>query len=191
MSRLGRFSAMALAAGLAACATGSADQSEVGFCPVIAERELCHAVVIDAPAAEVWPLIATSEGWRSWAAPVAEVDLRVGGEIETSYDRNARIGGPGNIHNRIVSFEPNRSLVIQIAQAPPGFPHAEEARNLSTALELEPRGSRTLVRVRMSGFREGEAYDALFRFFDAGNAYTLNKLVERIENGPTNWAEQR
>jgi uncharacterized protein YndB with AHSA1/START domain len=154
-------------------------------------RALCHSVVVDASPAEIWPLLSTSEGWRSWAAPVAEVDLRIGGEIETSYDRSARIGGPGNIHNRIVSFEPNRSLVIQIAQAPPGFPHAEEAQNLSTSLELEPRGGRTLVRVTMSGFREGEAYDALRRFFDAGNAYTLNKLAERIENGPTNWAEQR
>jgi hypothetical protein len=42
------------------------------------ERTLCHELVLPAPAAEVWRLMSTSEGWRAWAAPVAEIDLRSG-----------------------------------------------------------------------------------------------------------------
>lgn len=187
-----RWAATAVAVVLAGCATAPASShAEAARCAPTEARVLCHSVLLDAPAAEVWALISTSEGWRSWAAPVAQVDLRAGGEIETSYDASAQIGGAGNIHNRIVSFEPNHFLTIQIAQAPAGFPHADEARNLSTVIALQPRGQRTLISTTMSGFGEGEAYDALFGFFDAGNAYTLNKLAERIENGPTNWAEQR
>lgn len=194
MGQFGRWAAMGLAAVLAACATAIAPArpKEVTSCvDQVQARTLCHSVVVDAAPAEVWPLFTTSEGWRSWATPVAHVDLRVGGEIETSYDPNAEIGGSGNIHNRIEAFTPERMLVIRIAQAPPNFPHADEARSVTTSIELEPRGRRTLVRVTMGQFGEGEAYDALYRFFDAGNAYTLNKLVERIENGPTTWAEQR
>lgn len=193
MRRFGRWVALVMAAGLAACATAAAPApSEATSCAgQIRERTLCHYVVVDATAAEVWPLLATSEGWRSWATPVARVDLRVGGEIETSYDPTAEIGAPGNIHNRIEAFSAERMLVIRIAQAPPNFPHAAEARSVTTTIELEPQGSRTRVRVTMGPFAEGAAYDDLYRFFEAGNAYTLNKLAERTENGPTNWAEQR
>lgn len=193
MDRFGRSTVMALGAALAACATpvASGPTGVTSCAEQVRARTLCQFVVVDATPADVWPLIATSEGWRSWATPVAHVDLRVGGEIETSYDPNAQIGAPGNIHNRIEAFSPERLLVIRIAQAPPRFPHAEEARTVTTEIALEPQGSRTLVRVTMGRFAEGEAYDELYRFFDAGNAYTLNKLVERIENGPTNWAEQR
>jgi uncharacterized protein YndB with AHSA1/START domain len=193
MAWFGRFAAVIVACALAACAT-SPERSATSACAVVTAqnpRTLCHEAVVDAEPSEVWALISTSEGWRSWAAPVAHVDLRVGGEIETSYNANAVIGGPGNIHNRIVALRENRSLAIQIAEAPPGFPHAEEARTLGTVIDLTRTGDGTRITIAMSGFREGAAYDALHGFFDAGNAYTLNKLVERIENGPTDWSAQR
>ena len=50
-------------------------------------------VDIEAPVAQVWAAVATSEGFRTWAAPVAQVDLRQGGMIEASYSMQARIGG--------------------------------------------------------------------------------------------------
>lgn len=148
------------------------------------ERTLCREVVVDAPAAEVWRLISTSEGLRSWAAPVAAIDLRVGGEFESSYDPDGRIGAPGNIHNRVVAFAPGEFLVMQVAQAPPGFPHADVVGKLATVLSLEAvDATHTRVRVTMLGYREGAAFDALYQFFDAGNAYTLNKLRDRVAEG--------
>lgn len=187
MAWFGRFAALTFAIVVAACATPT-ERAATSTCALVTAqnpRTLCHEAVVDAAPCDVWALISTSEGWRSWAAPVAHVDLRVGGEIETSYNANAVIGAPGNIHNRIVAFEPNRTLSIQIAEAPPGFPHAVEARTLVTRIALSNVGDGTRIEIAMSGFESGEAYDALHQFFDAGNAYTLNKLVERIENGPT------
>lgn len=149
------------------------------------ERILCHAMVVPMAPAEVWRLISTSEGWQSWAAPVAHVDLRTGGGIETSYNPAGRIGDAGNIRNRVIAFTPERLLVIQIADAPPGFPHADLARELTTALELEPLGAgQTRVRITMMGFRDAPGFDALYDFFDRGNAFTLTKLSERAERGP-------
>lgn len=155
------------------------------------ERMLCHETVVVAPAAEVWRLMATSEGFSSWAAPVAAIDLRPGGMIETSYDVNARIGDAGNIRNRITGVEPEIRLTMQIAAAPPGFPHADEARELATRIELEPLSAiETRVRVSMSGYRSGEAFDALYAFFARGNSWTLEKLRERVADGPTDWRAQ-
>ncbi len=155
------------------------------------QRVLCHEIVVPASSSEVWRLLSTSEGFSSWAAPVVAIDLRPGGIIETSYDVNARIGDAGNIRNQIVALEPERRLAMQIASAPPGFPHAVEARELATSIELEAlSASQTRVRVLMSGYRDGEEFDALHAFFARGNAWTLEKLRERVVNGPVDWRAQ-
>jgi uncharacterized protein YndB with AHSA1/START domain len=155
------------------------------------ERTLCHTMILPASLSEVWALVATAEGWRTWAAPVASLDLRSGGLLETSYNPNARAGEAGNIRNRVLAFTPERLLVIQIADAPPGFPHADLARELTTALELEPvDATHTRVRVTMMGYRDAAGFDELYDFFDRGNAFTLMKLRERIERGPVDWGAQ-
>jgi uncharacterized protein YndB with AHSA1/START domain len=166
------------AAGIAACS-----HSEPG-----SERTLCHETIAPASVAEVWRLISTAEGWRTWAAPVAEIELRNGGRLETSYDPGARVGDAGNIRNRVVAVSPERLLVIQIADAPPGFPHEDLARQLTTAIELEPvDATRTRVRISMMGYRDEPGFETLYAFFDRGNASTLTKLRERIERGPVDW----
>lgn len=153
-----------------------------------AERVLCQALVVPAPASDVWALLSTSEGWRSWAAPVADIELRSGGRLETSYNPRAAIGDPGNIHNRVLAFTPERLLVIQIADPPPGFPHPNLARELTTAIELEAiDATHTRVRVTMMGYRDQPGFDQLYAFFERGNAFTLMKLRERIERGPVDW----
>ncbi|QGZ95409.1 SRPBCC family protein [Terricaulis silvestris] len=173
-----------------ACFAAPVHAQEVTRCDG-GERVLCHEIVVAAPAAEVWRLISTAEGFSTWAAPVVAIDLRVGGAFESSYNRNARIGDAGNIHNRVVAFAPETLLVIQIADAPPGFPHGAEARELTTVMAVEPvDATHARLRVSMMGFREGEAFDALFAFFDRGNAWTLQKLNERVMTGPVDWARQ-
>jgi hypothetical protein len=80
-------------------------------------------------------------------------------------------------------------LVIQVANAPEGFPHAELVETLATEISFEPiDASRTRVRVTMVGYREGEDFDALYRFFARGNAQTLAALAARAVNGPTDWS---
>lgn len=156
------------------------------------ERTLCHEAVIEAPVAEVWRLFATSEGLGSWLAPVVAIDLREGGTWESAYDRAARIGDAGNIRNRIVAFTPERLLIIQVANAPPNFPHADLVGELVTVIAFEPiDATRTRVRVSMLGYRAGEGFDALYRHFEWGNAYTLDALAARIANGPTDWSVAR
>lgn len=171
--------------------TGAAHASEVAPCPreaLNAERRLCHEVVVTAPVAEIWRLISTSDGWRSWAAPLVHLDLRPGGLIETSYSVDGRLGDPGNIRNLILAVTPERALALQIANVPPGFPYEHLARQLVTAIELHPVDeARTRVRVVMTGYRNEPGFDQLYAFFDRGNALTLANLNERVERGPIDW----
>lgn len=154
------------------------------------ERTLCVEGVVPAPVAEVWGLWAEPEELRTWLAPVASIDLRPGGMMEASYDASGHLGADNNILNRVISVVPLQSFVIQVARQPQGVPN--EVRELATLVEFEPQGERaTRVRVSMLGFRQGQTFDDLYAFFARGNAYTLNKLSERVISGPANWEAAR
>lgn len=54
--------------------------------PIVAEA------TIDAPTDSVWNAWATGAGLRSWLAPHAEIDLRVGGCMRTNYSPQGSLG---------------------------------------------------------------------------------------------------
>ena len=153
-------------------------------------RTVCHEIVIAAPRDEVWRLLSTSEGLRTWAAPVVALDLRLGGIWEASYNPDAALGDPANIRNRVLSFAPGRMLSLQVDRAPPAFPHADLARDTWSVIELQDAGAgRTRVRVSGIGYRTGPGHDELYAFFDRGNAWTLQQLQRRVVDGPADWRE--
>ena len=57
--------------------------------------------------------------WRAYLQPVAHADLRVGGIMESSYDPKARVGDPGNIRSRYLSYVPGRMVSFQVVSATP------------------------------------------------------------------------
>jgi uncharacterized protein YndB with AHSA1/START domain len=188
-----------LLAGLAAAvvlasSAGAAAQTAVARCSSASPdgtRTLCHEAVLDAPVSEVWALWTTADGLRSWAAPVVSIDARPGGLWEASYNPQGHIGDGRNIQNRIIAAQPNALLIMQVAAAPPGFAHPNEVRDLLTVIELDAIDAQhTRARVSMHGYREGAAFDDLYRFFDWGNAYSLEKLQQRIVHGPVDWSAE-
>ena len=155
------------------------------------DRVLQLSVVVPAPPSAVWEAFTTGEGYKGWAAPVAEVDFRVGGIIETSYDPASQPGRPGNIKNQIVAYVPERLLAIRNVQTPPGFRGAEAFGRTSTVVQFEPAGTgATKVTLTNAGYGRGEDFDAVYRHFEWGNAYSLDQLKKRFEAGPVNWAER-
>lgn len=153
------------------------------------ERVLELAIDVPAAVRDVWNAFATSAGFASWAAPVAHVDLRDGGMIESSYDRAAKIGAPGNIRNAVVLVVPERLLVMRNVQAPtktnfdvPTF------QKLHTFVLLAPTGpNATRVTLQNPGYGDGPSYDGVYAAFKGGNTWTLMKLRERFETGPVDW----
>ncbi len=156
-------------------------------------RVLQQTIEVPAGRDEVWAAFTTSDGFSSWAAPVATVDLRLGGFIEASYDRASPIGAPSNIRNEIVAFAPPRMLAIRNRQAPPGAPFDVAAfQRLHTVILLEPAGAgRTLVTIAMPEVGSGDAFDGVYRHFARGNGWTLQQLHKRFTTGPVDWTTLR
>jgi uncharacterized protein YndB with AHSA1/START domain len=153
------------------------------------ERILELGSVVPGALDEVWAAFTTSDGFGSWAAPVAEVDFRLGGVIESSYDLDAKIGDPGNIRNEILAYVPHRMIAFRNIQAPPGARFdVTTFQRLHTVVLFENAGANaTKVTIVQPGYRPGDLYDSVYRHFEWGNRWSLEKLAERFEKGPIAW----
>jgi uncharacterized protein YndB with AHSA1/START domain len=144
---------------------------------------------IDVPVARVWWALTTSEGFQTWAAPVAEVTLGNDGTIEASYRMTAKIGDPDNIRNRIVAYLPEHLLILKNEHAPKNAPFSVEAfGKVRTIIELQDLGGgRTHVVEISVGYGEGKDFDSVYTHFRSGNAEEFDLLEKSLTKGPIDW----
>ena len=65
--------------------------------------------VVSSPLETVWAAWTTSEGLRSWYAPHAEIDLRIGGLMRANYDAQGALGDSQTVEERgFVHSNPTR-----------------------------------------------------------------------------------
>lgn len=173
--------------GRAAPMQATPDVADESYVAPDGERVLQESVVVRAPPRAVWQALTTSEGFASWAVGFAHIDFRLGGVIETSYRRDAKLGDPGNIRNRIIAFAPERMLAIQNIQAPPktdfDVPTFQSLQTV-TLLDPLPDGG-TRVTTIEPGYGAGPKFDGVYQAFRAGNGWTLQALKRHLEaSGP-------
>jgi uncharacterized protein YndB with AHSA1/START domain len=155
------------------------------------ERVARHEAIVDAAPSEVWKAFTTAEKMRGFIAPVVGFELKIGGDWEASYNADAKLGQPGNIHNEVLSYVPDKMLSIRIKETPPGFPHAELAKSVWTVIWFENvGGGKTRVTTEMLPFREGEGWEMLYKMFEAGNGITLQRLQQFFRTGPVDWSKK-
>lgn len=134
---------------------------------------------INAPVAEVWRLFTTSEGFKSTGVAQAEVDLRVGGAIRSHHDPSGQLGDAATIINEILAFDPQRMLAIRIKQAPANLPNREATSGLWTVIYFTKSGEdMTHVKIVGLGYDDSAPSQALRKFFEQGNRWTLDHLAK-------------
>jgi uncharacterized protein YndB with AHSA1/START domain len=132
---------------------------------------------VAAPVSAVWNAWTTVEGLRAWLTPKAEIDLRVGGLIRTNYREQEVLGDPGTIVYRILDFEPQRMLALQITGPPDNFPFPKAVLNMYFVMYFEPLdGNASRVRIVSRGFGTDDESQRMRAFFEAGDAITLERL---------------
>lgn len=134
---------------------------------------------------KVWEAFTTKEGWESWSVPIAEIDFKIGGLIQTNYDKTAQIGDKGTIRLHIINYVPNTMLTLQ-AELTENFPEfmKEDSKELFNVVYFEELSSnKTKVISYGIGYKKTKKYLDLLKFFIAGNASSYEQLISYLETG--------
>ena len=136
---------------------------------------------IDASIDQVWDAFTTTAGLKSWAAPLADVDFKIGGKWRANYNAQGKLGDANTIENTILSYDPQRMLSIRPTRFPQGFPFVEAARQTWTVFYFSPvTKARTKVRLVGLGYTDDQQSQQLRAFFAQGNKFSLTKLAQAL-----------
>jgi PTH1 family peptidyl-tRNA hydrolase len=151
-------------------------------------RAIRKSVAVSASVEDVWEAWATPAGARTFFAPDARIELRPGGSYEIYFNPDEQEGLRGSEGCKVLAYRRPQFLVFSW-NAPPEFPSARNSRaKTRVEVRLEPAGDRTEVTLTHSGWRTGDDWDEVFRYFERAWDVVLDHLKRRFEEGPIDWS---
>ena len=146
-----------------------------------ADEVVVNEAIVNAPVSEVWKAFTTKAGMESWMVGTGDIDLRIGGLMRTSYQKNADLSGDTSIHQQILSLDPERMLSYRTVKPPANFPFTQQISSTWVAVYFEPLdATHTRVVARMLGYTNDPESQKMRAFFATGNKATLDSLVKRF-----------
>ncbi len=133
----------------------------------------------------VWNAFTTKKGWESAFVAISEIDLRIGGTIKSSYNKNATIGDSTTIVNHIVNFVPKKILTLQ-AELSDHFPEfmKEDSKHFYNVIYFKAISEhKTKVESYGIGYKNTPKYLSLLKFFIKGNEDSYLNLIRYLETG--------
>ena len=152
------------------------------------ERAIDAQVVVAAPIEAVWQAWTTRAGIRSFFAPDAEIDPRVGGAFHIHMDPLAEPGMKGADEMRFMALQAPTMLSFDW-NAPPSLPEARQQRTFVIVRLADVDGRSTRVTLHHTGWGTGGEWDKTFAYFDRVWPVVLGKLKASFESGPADWSE--
>ncbi len=139
--------------------------------------------IINASGHDVWDAFTTSEGARTFFAPEANIELRLGGPYELYFITDGEYGFRGSEGCKILCYLPEELLSFTW-NAPPGFPE-ERGQHTFVVLQFsEVDDKNTRVRITHAGWREGGKWNEVYAYFERAWDIVLDNLKKRFESGP-------
>ena len=170
---------------------GAQEVKETSFTTSAGERVLQQEIVVDAGLEQVWKTLTTSEGLRTFAAPVITVELKTGGDWFANYRVGSKVGDPGTIHNTVLNYLPMEMFSIKIGLTDFFPKELRDANCLFSVLMLRDLGNNKVKVIEsIVGWRNGPDWEKTYEFFRRGDAATLKVLYRRFKEGPIDWGKQ-
>lgn len=136
-----------------------------------------YVAELDADRATVWTAFTTSKGLRTWIAPIAEIELKIGGKMRTNYNAKGTLKDDTAIENTILAFDPQRMLALKATRFPKNFPFTEAGEKTWSVFYFEKLSERrTRVTVVGLGYTDDPNSRQLRQFFAGANKFVLDKL---------------
>jgi len=143
-------------------------------------RTLQEWIDIKAPARCVWDQLTDEIALKASGMAFAHVDLRNGGLLEEGFTPDAKPAD--RIRHQIVTYLPERLLVLRNLSTPMGLPGAELYPTIVQVIELQTQGPGvTRLTIAHTGYGQGSGYDQLYGFFRSGNGQYLKAAQKACE----------
>ena len=164
------------------------------FLAVAAALLVCTSVVgqddrvvdeyeIEANVDDVWNAFTTTDGLKSWVAPLADIDFRVGGKWRANYNKDGVLGDETTIENTILCYDPKRMLSMKATRFPQGFEFVDAAKETwSVFYFTKISDSKTKVTIVGLGYNDSEQSRKMRAFFKPANQYSMNQLKAALAN---------
>ena len=147
------------------------------------ELVLIQEFTVNLPIDSVWNAYTTKKGWESWAVPLAEIDLKVGGFIKTNYNKAGKIGDSTTIVTHIINYVPKKLITLQ-AEITDNFPEfmKKEAKDFYNVIYFdESEKGKTNVKSYGIGYKNNPKYLSLMEYFIPANEKLLMNLILYLE----------
>ncbi len=158
--------------------------STLVLCGAVAadDNRMVDEFEVEAHVDKVWEAFTTTGGLKSWVAPLADIDFRVGGKWRANYNKDGELGDATTIENTILSYDPKRMLSIKATGFPKGFPFEEAARQTwSVFYFTKVSDTKTKVTTVGLGYTDSEQSQKMRSYFKTANRYTAGKLKAALE----------
>ena len=152
------------------------------------ERAIDAQVLVKAPIEKVWQAWTTRAGIRTFFAPDAEVEARVGGPFHIHMDPLAEPGMKGADDMRFMALQAPTMLSFDW-NAPPSLPQARTQRTFVVVRLAPVDAETTRVTLHHTGWGSGGEWDKTYAYFDRAWPFILGKLKASFETGPFDWSE--
>ena len=131
-----------------------------------------------------WRYFATEDGLRCWAAPVIRLDLRIGGSLQSNYNKSAAIGDPGTISLGIINYVENEIITYKVRlNGEFSAQLRSQDENLQEIIQLQRlRNGGTHLVSTMVGWGKGAEWDKAAVFFAKGNKWSYKELAKCVES---------
>ena len=166
--------------------TAKAQVANTSYVTQYGDRVLQLSVVVPIDIRETWKLFTTDEGLRKWIAPIAKIDMKIGGSIKTNYDPNKAIDDTTSIKLDIINYIEYEMLTLKVNLNNSFPPEAKrEDKNLQEILQfVKVDGKKTKIVSSMVGWGQGSYWDKTYSFFEKGNEWTYKEILKLFDPKP-------
>ena len=71
-------------------------------------------IVLDTTQQVAWQAFTDPDQIKTWMVPVVKLDFRIGGKLQTNYNKNAKIGDEGTITQDLLNYTPLKMINFNI-----------------------------------------------------------------------------
>lgn len=144
------------------------------------EKVLQLSIVVPININETWKLFTTDEGLKKWIAPVAKIDMKIGGSIKTNYDPNKTVDDTTSIKLDIINYIEYEMLTLKVNLNNNFPPEAKrEDKNLQEILQfVKVDDNKTKIISSMVGWGKGSHWEKTYSFFEKGNDWTYKEILK-------------